>query len=558
MSAAPPFNPAAFGAAPPPPPKPDTPAVDENAILGMIREKVTFGSEKVQTDDQLQWAFGLLKDRVPDLAQLHGMLQNSASVDVRPLYEEQQKAAAAPAATAPSAPPAPAASAAPVEQPPETQINSAATTPPPNPVSDSTAAQQAAPPPADAPPPPGSEQQQDADKEADPAAWDRISGQQCKSLRGLKSRLSKTHKVDWKDYCARFSLNPETGLEKGEPAAAPPPPAGSEIPSHNPPSSPGLPTQRTPDGNQQASLPPAPEQPQFGATPLDHVPTPKLSYVGSTEANLDYKTAVQQGIPSMVQTAQGNAANYEEVRYVFLAIDNVGENNVDYQIYRWLTEIHQSGGKLGRLPQTYQSPSVQEQPVPAQEVPMFAPPAAQSNPAPAAPAQQPEQQALDLVTAASNGAFGQQVADFTSGLVNQAQPQQYAAPQQQQAPPAQGSLSMRQSLAQTMGGEVDCIFVPLADATSTDLSGRVDANQLAGQAEIEALQQVVDPEDLKFRKDRRVAEQIFARKLTENPRVYVLVVGFNWVLPENLSPILLRRVCTGGMVKNGAYLEFSF
>jgi len=71
------------------------------------------------------------------------------------------------------------------------------------------------------------------------AAWDRISGHQCKSLRGLKSRLTKTHKTSWQDYCSTYNLDPANGMELagGQPTTV----LASEVPTTTPPEGPGAP-----------------------------------------------------------------------------------------------------------------------------------------------------------------------------------------------------------------------------------------------------------------------------------------------------------------------------
>jgi hypothetical protein len=147
--------------------------------------------------------------------------------------------------------------------------------PPPNPVSDSPVPQVSQP--EDLP-----ETPKVPEKEAgDPmptdsealAAFDRISNQQCKSLRGLKSRLTKTHKTDWAAYCSQFGLDQATGLPSSNEQSQPQPtqPAANQ-PSTPPPAGPGAPDlsqnppANMPQGHSQPVSPPmgypAPQQPQ--------------------------------------------------------------------------------------------------------------------------------------------------------------------------------------------------------------------------------------------------------------------------------------------------------
>lgn len=111
-----------------------------------------------------------------------------------------------------------------------------------------------------------------------------------------------------------------------------------------------------------------------------------------------------------------------------------------------------------------------------------------------------------------------------------------------------------------LGGEVDCVFVPLADLSGMPqvTEGRADANALARLAELQGIRQVVDPEGLKYRRDRQVAERAFADLLRENPQVYVLLNGYNMVLDDNFFRILCARITDGGLIRGGQFLAFQF
>ncbi|NEN87898.1 MAG: hypothetical protein F6K48_02850 [Okeania sp. SIO3H1] len=432
------------------------------------------------------------------------------------------------------------------------------------------------------------------------AAWDRISGEQCKSVRGLKSRLTKTHKVEWKDYCAQFGLDLKTGLPADSSEKPPEPAPGSDIPNRAPPSSPGIPAQKTAEGATVANMPSTPGTPTLAAHPQSSgdlpgqqtIPEvtaaekhllPKNSFIGGSDPGLDYRTPSLQAIPNLVTWADGDPVTADHVAEVydwlvgaFTGIDGVTDVNKPFQIYAWLGDLSAKNVKseipviapekrqTNTASVTHETPGLHAASAPHPSMAAPATPTFQTNPEPQVAAMMTppmgqnmtmESQAMDLVTAAAEGSLGPQA---------QAMVEQAAVPANQtgatpaQAPTNNATDASRSSYAKLLGGEVNCIFVTLLDVPEVNLEGRIDANQLAGQAEAESLQVVKDPEDLKFRKDRKVAEQIFAQKLTENPSVYVLVKGYDWVLPENLIPILLRRVVAGGIVKNGAYLEFKF
>ena len=503
----------------PPPPAPAAPtAVTAESLMPLAVGRCKYNGQPVETPEQQAWAVQVLSAKIPDLVQLQGFLSSTDSIELA----EQ------------------------VAQPP---MAPASPTAPANPVSDSPADQVAQPPAA-----PASTGSPEAPEETSLppeklAAWDRISGQQCATVRGLKTRLTKTHGLDWAVYCERYGLDKDTGLPTSGVANEPPPPPGSHMPSRPAPASPGLPLQQGADG-MQASLPPAPATmsaaaPEAPAQPpaAPEAPAqenaaaslPEVAYVGTME-NCDYATPCMQVLPSLVVWGHGVPIAAEEVpeaydwlKGAFVGIDGITENTVDYHIYQWFSEIMHKG-------QRYEMP-VWAPKDRQQQAPMFQPASAPAS-APA-PAPAPEQSTpSDVIT--------------------------HMTDQMQQSLPVQHTMfgplsgeSTRKQLADTLGGAVSCVFLPLLDTATFDVGGRVDANQLAGQAEIMSLQQVTDPEDLKYRKDRKVAEQIFGQLLTQYPEVYVLMNGFSWVLPENLIPILLRRVCSGAIVKNGAVLELS-
>lgn len=550
-----PVLPPTAGAVAPPPfamPTPPAPAgfglPPQRSAEDLIKERCHYNGAKIESPEQLEWAKGALATKFPMEKDLFMFLNGASEINLALLND------AAPA----------------------------------NPVSQQTAPQQPTLPPSDAPaappagePPAGDVPQNTAALTQDEvAAWDRISGTQCKSLRGLKSRLSKTHKVEWKDYCLKFNLNKETGLEETGENKAPEPTAGSEIPNRAPPASIGIPTQRMENGALAATLPPSPQQQTIDMTPAPQAPPapvtpppapptppqeqapqmqqhktatalPINSFIGEMTPNLDYVTPAKQVAPmvlrwndeSVVDAAHADEA-YEWLVGAFTGIDGVNDHNKAFQLYKFFEQLYQTQS-------TYTLPVLPPSKRPPIAVPDNVPTFMPAPPSPA-PLSAPEQNAMDLITAATAGQYGPTAQQQVAHAVQQVASQQ--APQQ---PLAQGDTS-RQDYAKLLGGVVDCVFVNILDVASLDLKGRVDANQLAGQSEIESLQAVRDPEDLKYRKDRKVAEQIFSQKITEHPKLYVLVKGYDWVLPENLLPILLRRVCSGGVVKNGAYTAFQF
>lgn len=437
---------------PPPPPMPGAPAqqpaqVDvEAAAKQMIPTKVLFDGQPCSSPEQVQWAYDLLCHiQLGDKKAVYGYLNTTTEpFDLAPVYAKLtgiQQPNAEPAA--------------------QPDVQPATETAPPNPVSHQTAPQIPEPQEPAAEPPAPKEEAKDQMPESPHklAAWDRLGGKQCTTLRGLKTRLKKTHKMDWSDYCAQFSLNEKTGLPSDDEPAAPP---KNQEPTSPPPPAPGLPTTQQDDGTLAVAPPPAPA----GSHP------------------------------------------------------SAGEPIATFQP---------------------QPPAPQPQPQPQPQAP-----------APQATAQ-PQQLdlAAQLVGAAASGQFGPEAQSLVqqAGVPTAATPGSVSTPQ---SPP--GS---RVDIANLLGGPVDCVFVPLTETAGLDLSGRIDANQLVGLAEIEGLRQVTDPERLKYREDRKVAMIEFGKLLSQHPQVYVLVKGYDWVLDQNFQDILLRRVCSGGIVKGGQYLPFN-
>jgi hypothetical protein len=128
-----------------------------------------------------------------------------------------------------------------------------------NPVSDRTTPQVAAPAPAPAPVPAPAAGDDDGPAEA--GLIDPTDGSAVKSLRGLKRRVTMTHKTDWGAFCQQHGLDPATGRKSDGTLPPSGVPAATATPTQPPP-----PTQPLPPlaGMQGA---PVPVQPQAMPTP---------------------------------------------------------------------------------------------------------------------------------------------------------------------------------------------------------------------------------------------------------------------------------------------------
>ena len=173
------------------------------------------------------------------------------------------------------------------------------------------------------------------------------------------------------------------------------------------------------------------------------------------------------------------------------------------------------------------------QPIPANPGPMVA-----FNPA--APAAAP---------VISPGLPGQQQVPFQypqqpQAVIPQAAPAPTPAPAA--APPQAINFAgpSRDDLAKMLGGAVDLIVVRLLDAATINLQGRVDVNQMAAVAEAKAKAEmkVVDLAQASYGVGKQAAQRHFAELLTAAPGCYLLLNGYEPILPAGYLDILAARV----------------
>ena len=291
---------------------------------------------------------------------------------------------------------------------------------PANPVSDRTAPQVAAPAPVE-PETPGAEWKDPQDNTS------------YKTLRGLKTHVSKTHKLDWPIYCQTHGLDTETGRAIGVAVSA----TGTPIPTTPPPAGPAL--------------------------------TPMLGTPGAT---------AQAAMPAPVQ--------------------------------------HQMAPikPLGPPPAAAPGPTVAFTPVVA-----------------------PPQPQLPV-----SAAFGPAGAPQATGAMGVASFQPVSPTPSAGTPLTSGPLD-RVKMAQMLGGEVDLVVVRLADTAVIDLTGRVDVNQLALLAEKQAREEirVLDLAQSAYGAGKQAAQRHFADMLTKQPMCYLLMNGYDPILPDGYLEIAIAR-----------------
>lgn len=137
----------------------------------------------------------------------------------------------------------------------------------------------------------------------------------------------------------------------------------------------------------------------------------------------------------------------------------------------------------------------------------------------------------------------------------QAQPAVYQPPAQpapiQPAAPVGGPS--RESLAAMLGGPVDLIVVRLLDAATVNLTGRLDVNQIAALAESRARTEmkVADLAQSSYGQGKQAAQRHFAELLTQAPGCYLLLNGYDPILPDGYLQILAARVTKFHIVTDG-------
>ncbi len=112
------------------------------------------------------------------------------------------------------------------------------------------------------------------------------------------------------------------------------------------------------------------------------------------------------------------------------------------------------------------------------------------------------------------------------------------------APPSQAPLGLdRASAARALGGEVTLVVVRLLEANTAPLTGRIDANQLAMLAQESAKkeQRIIDLAQAQYGAGKQAAQRHFASLLTQNPHCFLLMNGYDMILPPEFIDILVAR-----------------
>lgn len=537
----PPPPPPAVGAVPPPPPAaaatppPPPPQVDHvAAIKELIPERCFYDGKPLSTEEQIEWCFNTLQARMPDfnLEQLHNWIRSSTRIEMN-----QERV---PAQSNPSS---------------DTPTDHQKAQPDPTETKGKVEAKGST---GKVPMPTNPEQL---------SAYDRIAEYQCKSMRGLKSRLTKTHETSWGAYCAQFGLSEKTGLPED---AAATPTVAADIPPTDPPTSPDAPPITGPAVQPPPTTQPVQPDPAHAGQQTVMVDfassVPQMSIVGGSipadpvgEAlALIPAVMMNQGVPTETLLAALAA-------YFSYVVDGVGPGEADptTQVAMWLAQMR-AQGRITEVPADWVAFVSQTAPAPSpdNDLPSFTPPA----PAPASTADAVQAGAEAIVTAAAEAApelvqqaqhLVAQLEDGGQGIAPPAASGTLSGPGTIQPAAPKKPSETRLAFVAPLGGPVDLMIINVNDLPNVDLSRRVDVNALVGLAEEEGLRQVTDPERLKYREDRRVAQAVFSKYLCDYKELFVIQNGFNWILPDEFVAILMRRVVSGSIIKQGKITPFA-
>lgn len=144
----------------------------------------------------------------------------------------------------------------------------------------------------------------------------------------------------------------------------------------------------------------------------------------------------------------------------------------------------------------------------------------------------------------------------TTGYIPTSAPMQPPAPVAPAPAPAPVAPSngapTREALANMLGGPVYLTVVRLLDAAQVDLNGKVDVNQLAALAAARAKSEmkVMDLAQSQYGQGKQAAQRHFADLLTQAPNVYLLLNGYDPILPDGYLEILSSRVVRFHMVQD--------
>ncbi len=135
---------------------------------------------------------------------------------------------------------------------------------------------------------------------------------------------------------------------------------------------------------------------------------------------------------------------------------------------------------------------------------------------------------------------------FDPSVIQPGLPGQQAIPFAAQPVPVavQTGAPSREDLARMLGGPVDLVMIRLLDAAVFPLQGRADVNQLAAVAEAKARAEmkVTDLAQSAYGQGKQAAQRHFAELLTQAPGCYLLLNGYEPMIPSGYLEILAARV----------------
>lgn len=109
---------------------------------------------------------------------------------------------------------------------------------------------------------------------------------------------------------------------------------------------------------------------------------------------------------------------------------------------------------------------------------------------------------------------------------------------------AQTPASDRVEIAKMLGGSVDILILRMLDASTVSLSGRTDLNQLVAMAEQNAKNEMAirDLAQGAYGAGKQAAQRHFGLLLTQYPKTYLLLNGYEMIIPADYFHIACARI----------------
>ena len=115
-------------------------------------------------------------------------------------------------------------------------------------------------------------------------------------------------------------------------------------------------------------------------------------------------------------------------------------------------------------------------------------------------------------------------------------------------------ITERAKIAQMLGGEVDLMVLKMADAAVVSVHGRMDLNQLSMLAQHNARNELKIADLAQaagaYGVGKQASQRAFGVLLTQYPKVYLLLNGFDPIISEGYLEVVMARVTAASLVQD--------